>query len=254
VTLGFREHGRGGLPTAAAVLCLLVLAAFAMLAGTAAARPVPRYPVVARLDSPGHASRYAHLNAPATVRLMADWHAPHVAKLGMKTEDGTDEVVLVLGRSKDHEGALWIKIRVPVTAGTGWVPRSALGEIRRIDTWLRVDRARLRMTLVKAGKVVFSAPVGIGRPQWPTPKGEFYIRDRLAGAALGQIYGPLAFGTSARSAVLTDWPGGGVIGIHGTDEPGLLPGRVSHGCIRLRNADILRLGRMLPIGTPVTIF
>ena len=74
------------------------------------------------------------------------------------------------------------------------------------------------------------------------------------GAALrgGTIYGPLAFGTSAYS-VLSDWPGGGVIGIHGTDQPGLLPGRPSHGCVRVRNADIRRLARLMPVGTPLTI-
>jgi lipoprotein-anchoring transpeptidase ErfK/SrfK len=60
-------------------------------------------------------------------------------------------------------------------------------------------------------------------------------------------------GTNARSAVLTDWPGGGFIGIHGTDRPDLVPGRISHGCIRLRNGDILRLDRLMPVGTPVTI-
>ena len=67
------------------------------------------------------------------------------------------------------------------------------------------------------------------------------------------FYGPVAFGTSARSAVLTDWPAGGFVGIHGTDQPELIPGRVSHGCIRLRNADIVRLARLMPVGTPVTI-
>ena len=67
------------------------------------------------------------------------------------------------------------------------------------------------------------------------------------------FYGPVAFGTSARSEVLTDWPAGGFVGIHGTNRPELLPGRVSHGCIRLRNQDILRLARLLPVGTPLTI-
>jgi lipoprotein-anchoring transpeptidase ErfK/SrfK len=67
------------------------------------------------------------------------------------------------------------------------------------------------------------------------------------------FYGPVAFGTSARSEVLTDWPGGGFIGIHGTNEPQLIPGRISHGCIRLRNSDILRLSRLMPVGTPLTI-
>ncbi|CAA9524883.1 MAG: Protein erfK/srfK precursor, partial [uncultured Solirubrobacteraceae bacterium] len=46
---------------------------------------------------------------------------------------------------------------------------------------------------------------------------------------------------------------GGFVGIHGTDRPDLIPGRVSHGCIRMRNPDILRLGRLMPVGTPVVI-
>jgi lipoprotein-anchoring transpeptidase ErfK/SrfK len=58
---------------------------------------------------------------------------------------------------------------------------------------------------------------------------------------------------SARSATLTDWPGGGFVGIHGTNQPEILPGRVSHGCIRLRNPDILRLASLMRVGTPVTV-
>src|SRR5829696_2360836 len=33
----------------------------------------------------------------------------------------------------------------------------------------------------------------------------------------------------------------------------LIPGRISHGCVRLRNEDIVRLSRLMPVGTPVTI-
>ena len=40
---------------------------------------------------------------------------------------------------------------------------------------------------------------------------------------------------------MTDWPGGGIVGIHGTSQPGLIPGKISHGCVRLKNADILKL-------------
>jgi lipoprotein-anchoring transpeptidase ErfK/SrfK len=115
-----------------------------------------------------------------------------------------------------------------------------------------VDLRRLGATLWRNGRIVFSAPVGIGQPQSPTPRGEFYVRDELTDYA-SPFYGPVAFGTSARSAVLTEWPDGGFVGIHGTDEPGLIPGRVSHGCIRLRNRDILRLAKLMPVGTPLTI-
>jgi lipoprotein-anchoring transpeptidase ErfK/SrfK len=67
------------------------------------------------------------------------------------------------------------------------------------------------------------------------------------------VYGPLAFGTSARSPTLTYWPGGGFVGIHGTNQPYLLPGYVSHGCIRMPNESILKLNRLMPVGTPITI-
>ena len=44
-----------------------------------------------------------------------------------------------------------------------------------------------------------------------------------------------------------------MLGVDLTLNPELLPGRVSHGCIRMRNEDILELGRLMPIGTPITI-
>jgi lipoprotein-anchoring transpeptidase ErfK/SrfK len=90
-------------------------------------------------------------------------------------------------------------------------------------------------------------------PAAPTPRGRFYVRNRLT-RYRSPVYGPVAFGTSARSETITDWPAGGFVGIHGTDRPDLIPGRVSHGCVRMRNADILRLARLMPIGTPVRIF
>lgn len=60
------------------------------------------------------------------------------------------------------------------------------------------------------------------------------------------------FGTSDYS-VLTDWPGGGVIGIHGTNQPALIPGRPSHGCIRVRNPELRELWDLMPIGTLLQI-
>jgi hypothetical protein len=97
-----------------------------------------------------------------------------------------------------------------------------------------------------------AAPVGVGRPGSPTPRGTFLVRNRLR-RYRSRRYGPVAFGTSARSPTMTDWPGDGFIGIHGTDRPDLIPGRVSHGCVRLRNPDILSLARLMPVGTLVDI-
>jgi lipoprotein-anchoring transpeptidase ErfK/SrfK len=180
--------------------------------------------------------------------------APTVALLSTRRAEHTPNIVLAVGRVIDARGRVWTRVRLPVlpNSTTGWVPRSALGGLSVVRTRLIVDRARLTATLYRAGKRIFSARIGVGAPQWPTPRGEFYIRNRLA-SYRRRFYGPIAFGTSARSEVLTDWPAGGFVGIHGTDRSELLRGRVSHGCIRMRNEDILRLARLLPVGTPLTI-
>ena len=192
------------------------------------------------------------------VRLVPGRSAPAakartVATLDLETTEGTTNIVLVLGQRLRRDG-LWVHVRLPVLPDglTAWVPRSALGGYQFVHTHLVVDRARLTATLYRDGRKVFAAPVGVGSPAAPTPSGQFYVRDRVSGFG-NPFYGPIAFGTSARSAVLTDWPAGGFVGIHGTNEPGLIPGRISHGCIRLRNADILRLSRLMAVGTPLTI-
>lgn len=197
---------------------------------------------------------WASVRRAVSARASPGNHAGVVARLATTTPEETTNIVLVLGRVRDRAGRLWVHVRLPVlpNSRTGWVPRWALGVYGAVYTRLIIDLEGLTATLLRDGQATFQAPIGAGRPQWPTPNGDFYIRDVVT-RYKSPFYGPLAFGTSARSSVLTDWPGGGFVGIHGTDEPDLIPGRVSHGCIRLRNRDILELGRLMQIGTPVTI-
>jgi hypothetical protein len=229
------------------------VAALALGAGaaTAAAR-VERGPAVVVLSGPHHTSYWQFVDRAVVARRAPSRSAGRVATLGTRTPEGTANLVLSLARTTVR-GRSWVKVRLGILPNdsTGWVPRPALGGYNTVRTHLFVSTGRLRLRLERGGRTVFRARVGVGRAGSPTPAGEFFIRDRLT--SVSSFYGPLAFGTSARSAVLTDWPGGGFIGVHGTNEPGLIPGRVSHGCVRLRNADIRRLGRRLAIGTPVTI-
>jgi hypothetical protein len=170
------------------------------------------------------------------------------------TADQTAELVLLLEDRGVEGDAGWVRVRLPMRpAGrTGWIRRARLSEYRTVRTALRIDRRRRLATLYRAGRRVWRAPVGVGKPGSPTPAGRFYIRERLV-PRRGSLYGVLAFGTSAYSDRLTDWPGGGVIGIHGTDEPQLIPGAVSHGCVRVRNRLIARLDKLMSVGTPVRI-
>jgi lipoprotein-anchoring transpeptidase ErfK/SrfK len=220
--------------------------------------PAPETPAF-RVGSPRLLSRHetAARSAPvireAIARESPAATARPVASLTVKTGEGTTNIVLVIGERARRDG-LWIHVRLPVLPNdlTGWVPRGVLGGYRFVHTHLIIDQRRLTATLYRDGRSIFSAPIGVGRRDSPTPPGEFYVRDRLNGFG-NPFYGPIAFGTSARSAVLTDWPGGGFVGIHGTNQPELIPGRISHGCVRLRNPDILRLARLMPVGTPVTV-
>jgi lipoprotein-anchoring transpeptidase ErfK/SrfK len=177
-----------------------------------------------------------------------------ISRLARRTPEGTTNIVAALARATARDGRIWVKVRLAVLPNgtTAWVPRSALGGYATVRTRLVIDRRRLTATLLRDGRRVLRAPVGIGTAAAPTPGGEFYVRNRLT-RYRSPFYGPVALGTSARSETLTDWPGGGFVGIHGTNRPGLIPGRVSHGCIRMRNGAVRRLARLMPIGTPISI-
>jgi lipoprotein-anchoring transpeptidase ErfK/SrfK len=87
----------------------------------------------------------------------------------------------------------------------------------------------------------------------PTPPGHFWIREEFKIHDPASGYYPYAFGTADYST-LTDWPRGGVVGIHGPYyQPWSIPGRISHGCIRLRVSDDARLAEYVGPGTPLLV-
>jgi hypothetical protein len=214
--------------------------------------PASAAPAGVPLSNERTISYWANAVTPAPARVAPRQTSGAVARLRLRTEDGFPEVYLALRSLVDGVGRTWYQVRLPMRPNgrTGWVVGEALGPLHAVSTRLVVDRRRLRATLYRRGRAVWSARVGIGAPRTPTPRGRFYVRERLR--SLDPFYGPVAFGTSAYS-ILSDWPGGGVVGIHGTSQPWLIPGAPSHGCVRLRNADILALARLMPVGTPVLV-
>ena len=225
-------------------------AAAALLATAAPAQAA----TVENLQRLGQRSYFAFVERKAPVKAQAATSARTIARLTTKTGEGTDDLVLVLARTRDEQGRRWLKVRLPIRPNgtTGWVTEASLSSLQPIDSWLRINTKTFRATLIKKGKPVWSSRIGVGRSQWPTPKGQFYVRAKLTGYN-NPVYGPLAFVTSATSPTLTDWPGGGIVGIHGTNQPGLIPGRISHGCVRVPNANILKLNKLMQVGTPLTI-
>lgn len=177
-----------------------------------------------------------------------------VGRLRRFTEDREFEIYLILASRVDSKGQTWMRVRIPKrpNGGTGWTKADNLGQVKLVRTKLRINRKTLRATLYKRGKVIWSSRIGVGKPGTPTPAGRFYVRERLRNLGGKGVYGPWAFGTSAYSS-LSDWPRGGVVGIHGTNQPRLIPGRPSHGCVRVPNNKIRQLARLMPLGTPIEI-
>jgi hypothetical protein len=242
------------LGTSRTAVLALVLAAVIPARAAAAAQPPASPPGMVRLSDERLTTKWAHTADLQPVFSRPSGSARQVARLRLLTEDGFAEVYLVLSKWTNPAGNTWLKIRVPKRPNglTGWVRESALGPLHTVHTLVRVNKHTLRVTLYDGGRKRFSARIGVGKASTPTPSGHFWIREkfRVGGHTL---YGPRAIGTSAYAPYLTDWPGGGVVGLHGTNQPSLIPGRPSHGCIRLRNADILRLYKLAPVGTPIDI-
>jgi hypothetical protein len=216
--------------TAAIAACALAVLAASATRAAADTRPV-RDPSAAgalgneRLSDEERVSRWANAVLPAPVYSHPATSSRLAGRLRLQTEDGPLEVYLVLASELDAAGRSWVRVRLPgrPNGRKGWVLRDRLGDLHVVRTKLRVNRATLRATLYRDGRKIWSSPVGVGKAATPTPSGRFWIRTRLRNLGGGTIYGPLAFGTAAYS-VLSDWPGGGVVGIHGTDEPALIPG------------------------------
>lgn len=177
-----------------------------------------------------------------------------IGRVRYYSTSGANEIYGVLDATVDEQHRRWLRIRVPYRPNgrTGWVLSDALGPLRVSRTSLVVERRKLRATLYDDGEQVFTTRVAIGRPGTPTPVGTYFISALVRGARFGPAYGAWTFLTTAYSSRL-DWPGGGLVGVHGTNQPALVPGRPSNGCIRMRNQAITKLARLMPVGTPVHI-
>lgn len=185
------------------------------------------------------------------IRSQPSAKAHSFARLHALTSDGFLQSYILL-RERYTSAGPWVQLRVPgrPNGRTGWVPRRVLDNFTVTHMSILVDRETRTLTLYRSGHAILHFPVGVGKPSTPTPSGHFWITESFASS--DAFYGPWAFATSDFS-VLTNWPGGGVVGLHGTNAPSLVPGDPSHGCIRLHNGDVVRLIRLVHIGTPVHV-
>lgn len=156
----------------------------------------------------------------------------------------------------------WLQVSLPgrPNGSTGWIRTNDV-TLANDSLTVVVSLGAHRLSLLNQGTPVDQATVAVGRPSAPTPTGNFYVTELIpcgatssAACSLSGPFGPGAFGVSGFSNVYTSFDGGnGQIAIHGTNQPSLIGQSISHGCVRVANADMARLMKEIPIGTPVII-
>ena len=207
--------------------------------------------------APGVASGAAQdsIVAQARVPVVSVYRTPGAKRpflrLGNPNRHGAPLVFLV----RERRAGGWEKVYLPIrpNGATGWI-RGRQVTLAVTSYRIRVSLGARTVTVWKGARMIHREPAGVGRSIVPTPAGTYYLAELLAQPNPSGAYGPYAFGLSAHSNVLYSFGGGpGQIGLHGTNNPASLGTNASHGCIRISNAGITKLARLLPLGTPVRI-
>jgi lipoprotein-anchoring transpeptidase ErfK/SrfK len=166
--------------------------------------------------------------------------------------DFRPQEIFAVGKRVGKDGSLWYRISVPMRPnGTyGWIPATAV-DLKPTVSKIVVHVDSRKIDIYRNAKHVWHGEVAVGAPGRETPRGHYYVTARFV-PYKDPFLGVFAVETSAYSK-LTEWPGGGVVGIHGTDMPWLLGQAVSHGCVRVSNQTARALRRYAPLGTPILI-
>lgn len=107
-------------------------------------------------------------------------------------------------------------------------------------------------------KLIASYPVAIGRPEFPTPTGEFQVNEMIVNPSwqspwTGEVEAPGADGSLGLRWIGFTEVTGGVIGFHGTPNVRSIGQAASHGCVRMRNEDIVKMYEYVELGTRVSV-
>jgi len=110
-----------------------------------------------------------------------------------------------------------------------------------------------KLALIEDGEVLKVYPIAVGASQTPSPRGEFRIANRIERPTYytpGKVVRP-----GPDNPLGTRWLGLSLkgYGIHGTNEPRSIGKRASHGCIRMRNADVEELFEIVRVGDAVEL-
>ena len=153
----------------------------------------------------------------------------------------------------------WLEVREAQrpNGSTAWIPDDNVA-LSTTPYAMVLNLCTAHLLVFQSGQEIYDFPAGIGAPDDPTVTGEYFVS--MTTPPPGPGYGPFVLATSAHSDAIRSWEGQGdaIIGIHGPitayDDRliGTSGAAISHGCIRLHDADLAKLS-VIPAGTPLQI-
>jgi lipoprotein-anchoring transpeptidase ErfK/SrfK len=156
-----------------------------------------------------------------------------------------------------HTDGDWYEVLLPSrpNGSSAWVPASSVtATVPTVRVDVSLAAHTLQVVRIADGAVLLTSAIGAGAPSRPTPTGLFFVRDFFPTQGANHPYGPMAFGLSGHSDVLTSFgTGDGRIAIHGTNAPSTIGADASNGCVHVPNDVDRALIPILTLGTPVTI-
>ena len=129
---------------------------------------------------------------------------------------------------------------------------------RKVETRIQLDLSDRRLSLYADNELVGSYTVAVGKPGWETPIGDYSILHMAIDPIwenpwTGELIYPGPTNPMGRAVIVFHMIGDDMIAFHGTPDEGLLGQAVSHGCVRMRNEDILAMYDIVRRGTPVSV-
>jgi lipoprotein-anchoring transpeptidase ErfK/SrfK len=207
----------------------------------------PPYPVVSTFPAAGG---MVVNSVPA--RVAPDPHARVIRVMHQFRSDYRPQEILAVRKATGSDGEIWYRISIPMRPNGkyGWIPAKTV-LLKPTHSQIVIDLSSRTIDVYRFGKHRWHGLVAIGAPGRETPLGHYYVQVRFV-PYHDTFLGVFALETTAYSK-LTEWPGGGLVGIHGTSLPQLLGKAVSHGCVRVSNTTASRLKALAPLGTPIWI-
>lgn len=137
---------------------------------------------------------------------------------------------------------------------------AATSENKALASRLVLDLSDRKVYVYKDDSVIATYPVAVGKKGWETPTGKFQVIQMSENPIWENPWNGKKVPASLNGPIGVRWigfwtDGKNTIGFHGTPvkHEKFLGQAVSHGCVRMKNPDVVSLFAIVKPGTPVIV-